>query len=205
MWDDRYATADYIFGTEPAAFLVDVARLIPPASRILCLAEGEGRNAVHLAGLGHRVTGIDLSAVGLAKAARLAEARQVSVDLRQADVMAWDGGDGPWDAVVAIFVHFHVPERARLAAACARGLRPGGLFLYHGYGPGQLALGTGGPKDPAMLASAAQMAAAFPGWQVLAARDHEAVLAEGTRHVGRSALVDLVLAAPGMDAAGSGG
>lgn len=199
MWDDRYASPDYIFGTEPAAFLRRAAPLIPPGARILCLAEGEGRNGVFLAGLGHDVTGVDLSAVGLAKAARLAAARGVALSLRQADVMDWDGSDGPWDAVVAIFVHFLTPQRARLAAACARGLRPGGLFLYHGYGPAQLALGTGGPKDPAMLASAAEMAAAFPGWGVVLARDHEDELAEGTRHVGRSALVDVILSAPGVD------
>jgi SAM-dependent methyltransferase len=199
MWDERYAVPDYIFGTEPAAFLVRAAPLIPPASRILCLAEGEGRNGVFLASLGHDVTGIDLSAVGLAKAARLAEARGVQLTLRQADVMAWDGSDGPWDAVVAIFVHFLTPQRARLAAACARGLRPGGLMLYHGYGPGQIALGTGGPKDPEMLADAAGMVAAFPGWGVVQARDYEDVLAEGSRHVGRSALVDVILTAPGLD------
>ncbi|QYK43119.1 MAG: class I SAM-dependent methyltransferase [Paracoccaceae bacterium] len=200
MWDERYATDDYIFGTEPAAFLVRAAPMIPPGSRVLCLAEGEGRNGVWLAGQGHRVTGIDQSAVGLAKAARLAATRGVTLTLRQADVMAWDGSDGPWDAVVAIFVHFHVPERERLAAACARALRPGGLFLYHGYGPAQLALGTGGPRDPAMLAEAEAMVAAFPGWGVRVARDHEDMLAEGSRHVGRSALVDVILTAPGVDA-----
>lgn len=199
MWDERYATPDYIFGTEPAAFVVRAAPLIPPGSRILCLAEGEGRNGVYLASLGHDVTGIDLSAVGLAKAARLAAARGVALTLRQADVMGWDGSDGPWDAVVAIFVHFLTPQRARLAAACARGLRPGGLMLYHGYGPGQIGLGTGGPKDPAMLADAAGMVAAFPGWGVVQARDHEDVLAEGSRHVGRSALVDVILTAPGLE------
>lgn len=205
MWDERYATPDYIFGTEPAAFLVRAAPLIPPAARILCLAEGEGRNATFLAALGHDVTGVDLSAVGLAKAARLAAARGVSLTLRQGDVMAWDGSDGPWDAVVAIFVHFLTPQRARLAEACARGLRPGGMLLYHGYGPGQIGLGTGGPKDPAMLADAAQMLAAFPGWSVVLARDHEADLAEGTRHVGRSALVDVILTAPGVDVAAARG
>lgn len=200
MWDDRYATPDYLFGTEPAAFLLRAAPLIPPGARILCLAEGEGRNATWLAGQGHHVTGIDQSAVGLAKAARLAAARGVTVDLRQADVMAWDGSDGPWDAVVAIFLHFRADERLRLTAACSRGLAPGGLFLYHGYGPAQLALGTGGPKDPAMLATAQEVVASFPGWQPVLARDHEDVLAEGTRHVGRSALVDVILRAPGLDA-----
>ncbi|MFN3972207.1 MAG: class I SAM-dependent methyltransferase [Gemmobacter sp.] len=201
MWDDRYATDDYIFGTDPAAFLVRAAPHLPAAARILCLAEGEGRNGTYLAGLGHDVTGIDLSQVGLAKATRLAAAKGVTLTLRQADVMAWDGTDGPWDAVVAIFVHFMTPQRAALAAACTRALRPGGLFLYHGYGPGQPAHGTGGPKDPAMLASSAEIAAAFPGWTAILARVHEDMLAEGTRHVGKSALVDVILRAPGVEPA----
>jgi SAM-dependent methyltransferase len=205
MWDERYDTDDYIFGTDPAEFLRRNAGLIPPASRILCLAEGEGRNAAYLAGLGHRVTGLDQSAVGLAKAARLAKAQGVMVTLRQGDVMAWDGSDGPWDAVIAIFIHFVVPERAALARACAQGLRHGGLFLYHGYGPGQIGMGTGGPKDPAMLADAATITACFPGWQPLVARDHTDTLAEGTRHIGASVLVDVILRAPGLDAAAARG
>ncbi len=204
MWDERYAGEDYVFGTEPAAYLRRVAGLLPPGARVLMLAEGEGRNAVWLAGEGHDVTGIGQSAVGLAKAARLARARGVKVTFRQADVLAWDGSDGPWDAVVAVFVHFRSAEWAGLAGALGQGLRAGGVFMYHGYGPGQLAFGSGGPRDPDMLATATGVAAHFPGWQPLVARDHEDVLAEGTRHVGRSALVDLVLRAPGVAVAGPG-
>ena len=205
MWDERYAGRDYVFGTEPATFLVRSAGVLPPASRVLMLAEGEGRNAVWLAGQGHEVTGIDGSAVGLAKAARLADARGVQVTLRQGDVLDWDGADGPWDAVAAIFVHFRRAEWAGLARALAFGLRPGAVFLYHGYGPGQLALGTGGPRDRDMLATAAEVAAPFPGWEVLVAREHDEVLAEGTRHLGRSALVDVILRAPGVVVARAGG
>lgn len=200
MWDERYAGDDYIFGTEPADFVRRVAPLLPPAARILSLAEGEGRNAVWLAGQGFRMTGIDQSRVGLDKAARLAATRGVGVDLVQGDVMAWDGSDGPWDAVLCVFLHFFSAQRPGLAAALARGLRPGGLFLFHGYGPAQIAHGTGGPKDPDMLSTAAELAAHFPGWERVVMRDHEAMLAEGTRHVGRSALVDLVLRRPGAPA-----
>lgn len=200
MWDERYAGEAYIFGTEPAHFVPRTAPLLPPGARILSLAEGEGRNAVWLAAQGFSVTGIDQSAVGLAKAAQLAQARGVTLDLRQGDVTAWDGSDGPWDAVLCVFIHFFSAERPQLAAALARGLRPGGLFLFHGYGPAQIGFGTGGPRDPDMLASAADLAALFPGWDRLVLRDHEEVLAEGSRHVGRSALVDLVLRRPGAAA-----
>lgn len=201
MWDERYATPDYLFGTEPADFVRRAALLLPPAARVLSLAEGEGRNGVYLAGLGHRVTGLDQSAVGLAKAAQLAARKGVTLDLRQGDILDWDGADGPWDAVLAVFVHFFPPQRPVLARALAGGLRPGGLFLYHAYHPDQIANGTGGPRDPAMLWSAAAVAGHFPGWDPVTLRDHQADLAEGTRHIGRSALVDVALRAPLVEAA----
>ena len=49
MWDVRYSTAEYVYGTEPNEFLVSVADQIPKG-RVLSLAEGEGRNGVYLAG-----------------------------------------------------------------------------------------------------------------------------------------------------------
>ena len=128
MWDQRYAGDDYVFGTQPAAFVVRAAGRLPARARLLMLAEGEARNAVWLA-QGHAVTGIDQSAVGLPKAARLARDRGVAVTFRQGDVLDRDGADGRWDAVAAIFVHFRAAEWAGLARALERGLGPGGVFL----------------------------------------------------------------------------
>jgi hypothetical protein len=73
FWNDRYAGAGHLYGEEPNAFLAEVAPQIP-AGPVLCLAEGEGHNAVHLALQGYRVTAVDQSEVGLAKAQRLAKA-----------------------------------------------------------------------------------------------------------------------------------
>ena len=129
MWDQRHAGDDHVFGTQPAAFVVRAAGVLPARARRLMLAEGEGRYAVWLAAQGHAVTGIDLSGVGLAKAARLARDRGVAVTFRKGDVLDWDGADGPWDAVAAIFVHFRAAEWAGLARALERGLGPGGVFL----------------------------------------------------------------------------
>jgi SAM-dependent methyltransferase len=75
MWNERYATEDYLFGTEPAAFLAREAARLPPASRVLCVADGEGRNSVHLARLGHAVTAFDMSPNAVEKARRLAAVR----------------------------------------------------------------------------------------------------------------------------------
>ena len=69
MWDERYDTAEYLYGTAANDFLAAMIDRIP-AGRVLCLAEGEGRNAVWLAEQGRSVTAVDGSPVGLAKARR---------------------------------------------------------------------------------------------------------------------------------------
>lgn len=61
IWESRYGGDDFLYGTEPNGFMAD----------------GEGRNGVHLASLDHRVTSVDLTEAGMAKAARLAVRRRV--------------------------------------------------------------------------------------------------------------------------------
>jgi cyclopropane fatty-acyl-phospholipid synthase-like methyltransferase len=171
---------------------------IAPRSRVLCVADGEGRNSVWLAGQGHRVTAFDPSAVGLAKAARLAEAHGVAVDFRQAGVADWDWSQA-FDAVVAVFVQFAGPDmRAGMFQGFAQALVPGGVVLVHGYHVRHLSpgYGKGGSRDPANLYTSDLLRAAFPGWEVLAEADHDADLAEGDGHIGLSALVDYVARKP---------
>lgn len=54
MWDKRYGGETFAYGTQPNDFLRAQASLLPVGDT-LSLGEGEGRNAVFLAGLGHKV------------------------------------------------------------------------------------------------------------------------------------------------------
>ena len=72
MWDERYSGTEFAFGTEPNDFLRETFEQIPVGGHVLCLAEGEGRNAVFLAEQGFKVTAMDMSEVGLNKANKLA-------------------------------------------------------------------------------------------------------------------------------------
>lgn len=56
MWDQRYSKPGFGYGTKLNDFRVNSASLLHDGSRILCLAEGEGRNAVYLAKQGHDIT-----------------------------------------------------------------------------------------------------------------------------------------------------
>ena len=96
MWNERYSESQYIFGTEPNDFLKQSFHHIKAGGRVLCLAEGEGRNAVFLAQNGYQVTGIDLSIVGLNKAQQLAKDKGVTLITQVADLNDYDFGAQQW-------------------------------------------------------------------------------------------------------------
>lgn len=197
FWDDRYASSDYLYGTEPSDFLAERYSVLAAGGEVLCLADGEGRNGVFLAMKGMRVTGVDSSSVGLAKAERLAAERAVPFTAVLADLSVWDLGEERWDGVVSIWAHLPAPVRADLHPRLARGLRPGGVLLLEHYHPRQLGYGTGGPSDPTMMLTLEELDAAFPDWARLHTFEGERVVIEGNGHGGKSYVTQAILRKPG--------
>ena len=192
-WNARFAGEDFAFGTEPNTWLREHAGALPPGGRVLCVADGEGRNSTWLARQGFAVDAFDLSEVGVAKARRLAAARGVAVNhaVADGDMLAWP--QAVYDGVVAIFVQYATPaERERLFANMARCLRPGGVLMLLGYTPKQLVYRTGGPGIDSHLYTEALLREAFAGMAIERLDEFEAELAEGTSHAGMSALIGLV-------------
>lgn len=192
-WDQRYAPSDFIFGEQPNEYLRAQAARLRAGSRALCVADGEGRNSVWLARQGLQVDAFDISAVGVAKARRLAAQAGVQVNYAVADgdALAWPKAS--YDLIVAIFIQFaDPPMRARLFANMAAALHPGGLLVLQGYRPEQLVNKTGGPPRESHLYTEALLREAFADLEILELRSYDADLAEGTQHRGRSALIGLV-------------
>lgn len=193
QWNQRYAGDEYLFGREPNAYLRDSVGHLKPGGRVLCVADGEGRNSVWLARQGFQVQAFDVAPAGVAKAQRLAEEAGVTVDLQVADVESWPWAEASHDAVVAIFIQFADPAmRARLFERMARALVPGGVLLLQGYTPAQLQHRTGGPGERSHLYTVDLIREAFASLRIVELVDYEADLNEGARHVGRSALLGLV-------------
>ena len=191
FWDERYRGDTYAYGTEPNDFLKsEVARI--PKGRVLCLAEGEGRNAVFLAGLGYEVTAVDLSLEGLRKAERLARARGVTLQVQQADLTTYEPAAAAFTGIVAIFAHLPAPSRRRLLGLVPGALVAGGVFLLECYRPEQLAFATGGPKDRALLPTLAELRDELAPLDLVVARDVEREIHEGTFHDGPSATVQII-------------
>jgi SAM-dependent methyltransferase len=195
-WDQRYGDAAFVYGTEPNDFLREHVGALPEGP-ILSLAEGEGRNAVFLAEQGYAVTGVDGSAVGLAKAQTLASSRGVALATVVGDVTTFQVGEGAWAAVISIWCHLPSADRVGMHTRVARALRPGGVFLLEHYHPRQLEFRTGGPPDPDLMLTLAELRAAFPGWRELHAFEGERVVHEGRLHTGRSYVTQWIAEKPG--------
>jgi len=191
-WDERYGTADYFYGTEPNDFLRARCSEIRRGGDVLCLAEGEGRNAVFLAQHGFHPLAVDQSPVGLDKAVQLAAAQGVHIDTVVADLAAYRIEEGRWDGIVSIWCHLPSALRAAVHRQVVAGLKIGGLFLLEAYTPAQLAYGTGGPKDADLLPTLARLREELVGLELLHAAELERVIHEGTGHAGPSAVVQVV-------------
>lgn len=192
IWDERYAGNDYLFGTEPNAFVVSQQHLLLPGLSCLAVADGEGRNGVWLAQQGLNVLSVEGSAVALEKARKLAERRGVQVTFEQADLEHWNWGENRFDVVAAIFIQFAGPAlRAQMFGNIRRCLKPGGLLLLQGYTPRQLQFRTGGPPVAENMYTEALLRESFADMEWLHFAEHDSVIREGTGHHGVSALIEL--------------
>lgn len=156
-WDARYAAAPLVWSAGPNAFVErDLADL--PPGRALDLACGEGRNARWLASRGWHVTALDWSPVAVGKGRRLAEEHDPPLDVD------WVVGDvltaplpAPLDLVVVAYLHLPEAERRTTLRRAWAALAPGGTLHLVGHDSTNLLEGTGGPQDPRVLCTAADV------------------------------------------------
>ncbi|MBN1212804.1 MAG: class I SAM-dependent methyltransferase [candidate division Zixibacteria bacterium] len=112
-------------------FLIRELELDQPR-KILDLACGHGRHANRLAGLGHEVTGVDLTAGFLEAARREAEGKKLKVRYLQKD-MREISFDEEFDRVLLMFTalgYFSDEENFKVLENIHRALKPGGLLCF---------------------------------------------------------------------------
>ena len=195
MWDERYQSGEFVYGTAANDFLRGNFDKLP-LGRVLCLAEGEGRNAVFLAEKGFAVTAVDQSSVGLAKAQRLADDRGVAINTVVADLADFHSEPEEWDAIVSIFAHMPPSVRRHVHREVVNGLRSDGMFLLEAYRPAQLQHGTGGPPVAEMMMDLDGLRNELAGLEFDYAAETEREIHEGNLHDGVGAVVQLLARKP---------
>jgi 2-polyprenyl-3-methyl-5-hydroxy-6-metoxy-1,4-benzoquinol methylase len=192
IWNDRYKDESFFYGEVPNDFLSSVANKIPARSNILCLAEGEGRNAVYLATLGHKVTAIDQSDIGLNKLHKLALQKSVQINTIVADLSEYSIQENEWDVIVSIWCHLPSQLRIKVHKQCVKGLKKNGLFILEAYTPQQLEYKTGGPRDTDLLMTAPILHEELKGLDFTIIKESIREIHEGAGHNGISAVVQVL-------------
>ena len=198
FWNERYAAAEYAYGTQPNDFLVSSLNHLPKSGRVLCLGDGEGRNGVYLATQGHDVTSVDMSQEAKRKAEALAQQHNVQLAYIVADLTAYDLGEAKWDAIISIFCHLPKPLREQVHERAAPGLKPGGVFLLEAYSPQQLQFNTGGPKELDMLMALGDVKRELHGLDFTLADEKTRNVMEGKFHHGTAAVIRLIATKPNI-------
>lgn len=191
FWNERFGEPGFMYGDQPNDFLKAQSFSLTPGGRILCLAEGEGRNGVYLAAQGFDVTCVDFSESGLKKTQQLAETHEVSVCTECADLTHYEIEHDAWDGIVMIFGHFDEDLRASLYQRIRKGLKQGGTLLMEVYSKVQLSHGTGGPKSIEYLYDKQELEAAFSDFSSVSIEELTREINEGAYHQGLSATIQV--------------
>ena len=174
FWDERYGSSTQIWSGNPNPQLVEhVAELAPGSA--LDVGCGEGADAIWLAARGWQVTGMDVSAVALERAARAAADTNPEAAARivwqQADMLTWEAPARQFDLVSAHFIHLPTIDRESLHRRLAAAVRPGGTLLIVGHHPSDMTTSIRRPNLPDFFYTAEQVAAVLEpdAWEIVVA------------------------------------
>lgn len=191
-WDQRYSEPGFAYGTDPNDFLAEHVHLLPERGKVLCLADGEGRNSVLLARKGFQVTAVDSSSVGMQKTEQLARDNGVEVETIVADLADFVLEQNHYDAVISIFCHLPIPLRKKVHHSVVKSLKQGGIFLLEGYTPKQLNNNTGGPPVAELLMELKYVREEITPLEILHGVELNREINEGRLHTGVGSVVQLI-------------
>lgn len=192
VWNKRYESESYVYGTAPNVFLKEIQPLLPVSGKVLSIAEGEGRNAVFLAKQGLDVIAWDFAESGLDKVSRLAKNQGVQVHTELVDLADVTWQQNQWDEVVCIFGHFPGEIRKNTLKGINQAVKPGGYFVAEVYSHYQLPYQSGGPKELDFLYQPENFLAEFSDWRIIHFFFGEVTRNEGELHNGLSHVIQFV-------------
>lgn len=191
MWDKEYSVDEYVYGESPNDFLLDMTPRLKK-SNVLCLAEGEGRNAVHLSRHGFSATAVDVSAVGLNKTETLAQKHGVKIETFHADLDDYTIEENAWDSIISISCHLPPELRRKVHRSVVAGLKKGGTFLLEAYTPKQLEFATGGPPSAEFMMELEALRDELKGLEFIHGKELIRDVVEGINHTGKGSVVQVL-------------
>lgn len=194
LWDEKFSREEYFYGFEPNVFIAAQASLLAPGGELLCLGEGEGRNAVYLAAEGFTVTALDASAIGLTKALAMAKSKAVSFKTELLDLQQWEPQE-KYEGILTSYLHLEEPLRTEVFRKALAALKPDGYFIGEFFSLKQLPRSSGGPKNPSLLYTLGSLKEIFAiaGSEMVLLEEREVCLDEGKGHQGKAIVIRVIV------------
>ncbi len=191
LWNTRYDTDQFVYGTNPNGFLKSELDKLKPGT-ILLPGEGEGRNAVYAASKGWSVEAFDQSQVASKKALSYAAKASVEIDYQVSGLEEYKFKPNHFDAVGLIYFHPGTPGRVRLHEKVCNTLKPGGVLILEAFHTSQLGNSTGGPPSLEMLFNEETLLLDFASLEVIEINQTRVILDEGPFHQGEAEVIRFV-------------
>lgn len=194
MWDDKFSHEGYFYGFEPNVFIQSQTHLLAPEGSVLCLGEGEGRNAVYLASKGFDITALDASAIGMTKALMMASKRGLSFKTELLDLEHWKPTQN-YNAVVSSYLHLEEPLRTKAFRQAFETLTKDGYFIGEFFSINQIPRESGGPKKPSLLYTVDDLKEVFniEGAHISYLQECDVLLDEGNGHQGQALVIRVIV------------
>jgi cyclopropane fatty-acyl-phospholipid synthase-like methyltransferase len=191
FWNNKFSKVDYFYGTKPNEFLASKIDLIKDKKTLLCLGEGEGRNAIFFAQNGLKITAIDASDVGLAKLESKSKEENLEITTIFMDLNHWEAKE-KYDVIMASYLHMYNNEREELFKKVENSLNKGGYFIGEFFSKKQLSYESGGPKDLDLLYSTEDFSRSFLNCEKNVTEEI-VTLDEGIGHKGEACVIRVVI------------
>ena len=190
-WNQRYAVADYIYGTEPNIFFKKNIDALKPG-KLLLPAEGEGRNAIYAAKCGWNVEAFDFSTYAREKAISLASHNQVSIEYEISSIEDYNYAENAYDAIGLIYIHLDPEARIAFHNKVMKSLKHGGRLIFEAFSKKQLTYNSGGPKNEEWLYSINELSCDFSSLHIIDKEELVIHLSEGTGHDGEADVIRFI-------------
>ena len=191
FWNGKFSKADYFYGINPNDFLASNIELLKNHQKLLCLGEGEGRNAIFFAKNGFEVSAIDASNLGLEKLQNRAKEENLDIKTICIDLNFWKAEE-KYDVIMASYLHLLKNEREELFKKIEEALNINGYFIAEFFSTKQLSYNSGGPKDLDLLYSVENFSNHFNLCKKNITEEI-VVLDEGIGHQGEACVIRVVI------------
>ena len=191
FWNNKFSRDGFLYGIKPNTFIASKTKLFSRNSKVLCIGEGEGRNAIFFAKKGFTVTAIDASDIGLSKLRQRAKDENLEIKTICMNLNHWDVSD-KYDVIVASYLHMYKDERTNLFEKIENSLKDDGYFIGEFFSKKQVNYASGGPKDTDLLYAVEDFKNVFTLCEK-EIKEQVTILDEGKGHQGEASVIRVII------------